>query len=385
RGGGASDRRLGGMALELRSEAVAAARTRPTAPAPSGFGRAPRLSVGDRRFFTERLALLLETGTPLHVGLQTLARQTRGPRFRAVVQKLHDDVSGGMPFAQALARQGDDFPTTYATLVAAAEQGGFLDQVLRHLADIDERNARLRTTILSSLFYPAFLLVFSVVVVVFVLTSVFPRFETMFAGIHDRLPITTVVLMAASDLLRHHWVEIVGALAALAAIGGKLVASERGGEAVDRAVLALPVLRDLFAQFYLSRVLRVLSLSLQHGVALFDALRSCQGLVRNRVFARFLSGLAQDVEEGRGITPAFERAPFVPDMVRQMVATGEQSARLALVMQRIADFYEQEFTRRLGTLSKLIEPVMLLVMGAVVGVLVSSLILPIFKLSSVAH
>lgn len=350
------------------------------------FGeRGGGLSVADRRFFTERLALLLETGTPLHTGLQALARQSRSKRFRDVVQRLFDDVSGGAPFAQALSRHGEDFPATYVSLVAAAERGGFLDEVLRHLAEMDERNARLRSSVLSSLFYPAFLMVFSVVVVVFVLTSVFPRFEPMFAGLGDRLPFTTQALMSVSNLLREQWPLLAGAGAGLWLVAWRWAASEPGGAFLDRARLRLPLLRELYAQFYLSRLMRVLGLSLQHGVGLVEALRACHGLVSNREFTAFLRRMERDVEEGRGITPSFEHADFMPDMVRQMVATGEQSARLPQVMQRIAEFYEQEFTRRLGVISKLIEPTMLLVMGVVVGLLVSSLILPIFKLSSGAH
>lgn len=348
-------------------------------------GGEPRLSASDRRFFTERLALLLETGTPLHTALQTLSRQSRGEGFGAMVGRLHDDVTGGMPFAQALARQGETFPSTYINLVAAAERGGFLEEVLKRLAEMDERNAQLSASIRSSLFYPAFLIVFSVAVVIFVLTVVFPKFETLFASIHDHLPATTLALMATSKFLLEQWPLALGGLAALVALLWSWAVSERGVDAMDRLKLRIPGVRDLFAQFYLGRVMRVMSLSLEHGVSVPDALRACRGLIANREFGRFLRAVEKDVEEGRGVAPAFNTSRFVPDMVRQMVSTGEESARLPLVMGRVADFYERELTRRLNTLSKMIEPVMLLVMGAVVGLLVSSLILPIFKLSSVAH
>ena len=370
------------MAIDLQGGDTGATRAPRSDAGSAGRGV---LSAADRRFFTERLALLLETGTPLHTALQTLARQSRSRHFREVVEQIHDAVTGGSTFGQALARHGADFPATYVNLVAAAERGGFVDEVLRHLAEMDERNARMRSSVLSSMFYPGFLMLFSVVVVVFVLTSVFPRFAPMFAGIGDQLPITTRVLMELSDLLRHQWPFLLGGAGALGVVAWRWVVSEVGGSAIDRAQLAVPVLRDLFAQFYLSKVLRVLGLSMQHGVGLVEALHSCHGLVRNRHFTAFLHRLELDVQEGRGITPAFERASFVPEMVQQMIATGEESARLPQVMRRVADFYEQEFLRRLGVLSKLVEPVMLLVMGAVVGLLVSSLILPIFKLSAIAR
>ena len=373
------------MAIEVTRPRLESAVSRPSLLQMRIGGGEPRLSAGERRFFTERLALLLETGTPLHVALQTLSRQSRNPMFAAMVGRLHEDVTGGMPFAKALARQGETFPSTYVNLVAASEEGGFLDEVLKRLAEMDERNAQLSASIRSSLFYPGFLIVFSLAVVVFVLTVVFPKFETLFAGIAEHLPASTLILMATSKFLLANWPVVSGGLAATIALLWWWLASERGGAVLDRLKLALPGVSGLFAQFYLGRVLRVMSLSLEHGVSVPDALRACRGLIRNREFGRFLAGVEHDVEEGRGIAPAFNASRFVPDMVRQMIATGEESARLPLVMGRVADFYERDLTRRLNTLSKMIEPIMLLVMGTVVGLLVSSLILPIFKLSSIAH
>ncbi|NIV52742.1 MAG: hypothetical protein GWN53_12810 [Gammaproteobacteria bacterium] len=154
-----------------------------------------------------------------------------------------------------------------------------------------------------------------------------------------------------------------------------------GAAAIDRLKLRVPVLRDIFAQIYLSQFLRVMGLSIANGVSVPDALRACQEIVNNSEFRRFLDRVQRQVHEGRGISAAFQDTSFVPPLVRQMIATGDEAGNISAVMTRIATFYERELMRQLTTLSRMVEPIMLLVMGVVVGLVVASLILPIFKLS----
>jgi type II secretory pathway component PulF len=155
--------------------------------------------------------------------------------------------------------------------------------------------------------------------------------------------------------------------------------------AIDRAKLRLPVMRDVFAKIYLTRLLRVMGISLEHGVTILATLEACRAVVTNADFQRFILDLERDVTEGKGIAAGFEHSNFVPLSVRQMIATGEATGTLGRVMTRVADSYDRELTRLLARLTKMAEPVMLLVMGVLVGTIVSSLILPIFKLSRAAH
>jgi type II secretory pathway component PulF len=154
---------------------------------------------------------------------------------------------------------------------------------------------------------------------------------------------------------------------------------------MDRLKMSLPVVKDIYTQIYLSQTLSVLGLSLTNGVPITVALRAAHGVVRNAVFAGFLDDIRNHVNEGRGIAIGFTNSPIVPPMVRQMVSTGEQTGNLGLVMTRVADFYERELSKRIAVLSKAVEPIMLIVMGVVVGLIVVSLILPIFKLSRAIH
>ena len=344
-----------------------------------GGGRKP--GVQERIFFTEQLALLLETGTPLHASLQALQKQMTNPQMIGVIDGLLERVNEGKSFSEALGQYPQLFPSSYVNLVEAAEDGGFLDRILHELVRMDEKRVQLRRTVTSALSYPVFLLLFSLGVVVFVLTVVFPKFAVLFARIHDQLPGTTLFLMDVSHLLTRHWLPLsVGMIGGLAALGWWLN-TPAGSLAIDNLKMRLFFVRTIFLQIYLTQSLRVLGLSLANGVSVMDALASCRDVVSNRIFRRFITEVEEKVKEGAGFAAAFQEADFIPPTVRQMVTTGEESGSLAHVLGRIADYYERELGRRLETFSRIVEPAMLLVMGVVVGLIVSSLILPIFKLS----
>jgi type II secretory pathway component PulF len=370
------------MALELQPAV-------PAAPEPRGRAfdlKLPALgrrSVQDRdrTFFTEQLALLLETGANLYQALRLLRELTANPAMAAVVDQLLADVAEGRPFSQALAKHPRVFPPTYVNLVAASESGGFMHKILVELKAMEEKRAALKNTLVSALSYPAFLLLFSFAVVVFVLVAVFPKFDKLFASIHDQLPATTKLLMGTSDLLVDHWQYVLLATGGAAAAVARWVTSGTGRATIDRLLLRLPYVRNIFGELYIVQALRVISLSLANGVPMVETLRACQDVVQNTVFRAFLGGVEKLVQEGGGLARAFEQAPFVPAIAKAMIRTAEESGALAPVAARIAEYYEQELARRLKTISRLAEPIMLLVMGAVVGLLVSSLILPIFKLA----
>jgi len=343
------------------------------------------VGVAERMVFTERLALLLETGVALAEAVKVLHRQTEDPRLADLFGSIADSVGEGNPFSVALARHPDMFSRTYVSLVAAAEEGGFLPEVLEQLRAMDDKNSQMRSNIISALSYPAFLIFFSVSVVIFVLVVIFPKFQDLFTSIRDQLPGPTIVLMFLSEVLRKYWWLI---LLVLGAGLGFLVAWLRtpaGKRTVDGLKLRTPVVRDIFIQLYLSRTLGVLGMSLANGVPITAALKAAQEVVENSVFFDFLQTVQRHVNEGRGVAAGFIEAEFIPPMVRQMLATGDQTGNLAKVMTRVAEFYGRELNKRIAMLAKGVEPIMLLVMGVVVGLLVASLILPIFKLSRAVH
>ncbi|MDH3589912.1 MAG: type II secretion system F family protein, partial [Gammaproteobacteria bacterium] len=339
------------------------------------------VTPADRLFLTEQLALMLENGMNLHAALSGLARQTEKAPLRELINALAAQIEAGKSFSYAISQHPEVFDSTWISLVAASENGGFMHDVLVQLTRMEEKQTELRNHLMSAMSYPGFLAFFSVAVVIFVLTVVFPKFGTMFVAIQDQLPATTIALMWASNTLINYWIYLLAGLVVAVWAMSQWLASPNGRELVDGWKLRIPGLRQITIELYLVQSFRVLGLSLSNGVNVPDALESCRDVVRNVRFRRFIRDVESRVQEGGGIARAFEQAVFIPPLVRQMVSTGEEAGNLAPVLTRVADFYERELTKRLDRVSKLAEPVMLLVMGVVVGVLVSSLILPIFKLS----
>jgi len=384
------------MAIELGTRtqggtAVGTAAAAPAAPARRfsmntkiSFGSGA-VSVTERMVFTERLALLLETGVSLAEAVKVLHRQAEDPGVAEILGAIEASVGDGKPFSYALARHPKMFSQTYVSLVAAAEDGGFLPEVLEQLRSMDEKASELRANIVSALSYPGFLILFSVAVVIFVLVVIFPKFQDLFMSIRDQLPGPTIVLMFMSDALRNYWWLLLLVGGAAAGMLAAWLRTPAGKRAMDRAKLRTPVVKDIFIQIYLNQTLGVLGMSLANGVPITAALKAAQEVVDNSVFFDFLQTVQRHVNEGRGVAAGFVEAEFMPPMVRQMIATGDQTGNLAKVMTRVAGFYGREINKRVATLAKAVEPVMLLVMGVVVGLIVASLILPIFKLSRAVH
>ncbi|MDB5728507.1 MAG: hypothetical protein JWQ00_1712 [Noviherbaspirillum sp.] len=355
-------------------------------PARAWLARPARRSAArERILFTERLSLQLGTGMTLHAALQSLHAQADTLRMQQTIAGLIDTIVEGRKFSDALARFPAVFPASYANLVAVSEGGGYLTQVLEQLLEMDEKQERLRDTLVAALSYPAFLVVFSVGVVVFILSAVFPKFASMFASIYSQLPVTTRILMAVSDALTKHPLAILAAV--VLAVGGAalLLKSSAGAAWFDRATLRVPFIRDIFIEIYLTRLMRTMGISLQYGVTILATLTACREIISNREFQAFVTRLEADVNEGRGIAEGFKGTYFIPRTVLQMIATGEEAGQLSHVMLRIADFHDRALTKRLNQLSKLAEPAMLLIVGLIVGIIVSAMIVPIFKLSNGVH
>ncbi len=346
-------------------------------------GGVRKVTAKDRLFFTEQLAMLIDSGLATHQALELVARQTRHPTLGAAVLQIADDVAGGKTLSEAMAEQTHVFNSSYVRLIQASETGGYLSRVLAQLQHTDERLENLRRTLISAFTYPAILLVFSVLVVTFVLAYVFPKFSKLFVSLGDQLPITTRVLMGVSDLLVNYWY-----LVAAAVVGGFFLLRLwlRGSAAqllLDRAKLTLPGLKSLCQRLYMSQTMQVMGLSLSNGVTVPETLRSCRDATQNRLLQAEFGKIEARIQEGDRLSEAFADMAMVPELAKEMIATADEAGNLGQVANRIASYYEDELNRLLERFSKIIEPVMLLVMGAVVGILVSSLLLPVFKLSQV--
>jgi type II secretory pathway component PulF len=336
-------------------------------------------------FFTSQLSLMLEIGTPLKNALEAIRNQTKNSDFKEVIHSMLRDVEEGQQLSDAMKRHPQVFNSVYNSMVKAGETGGFLYEILNRMVEMQEKRQVLLTQIRSALTYPMFLCILGFVVVVFVLVGVLPKFTAFFEGKEHILPFTTRFLMALSASLREYWwVYLIGLAGCM--IGLTLFKnSERGQIIIDWSFIRLPLLSGLSNKINTCSMLRTLGHLMESAVPILPALDVTRDTIKNRYFKNFIQRIKDHVQEGGKFTQPFSDYPFILDSVKQMVATGEEVGNLSEVMLRLARFYDTEVDRELKNFATIIEPMALVVMGAMVGVIVSSVVLPLFKLAQALH
>ena len=336
-------------------------------------------------FFTSQLSLMLEIGTPLKAALQTIRDQTQNPSFQELIQDLLQDIEAGRQLSDALRRHPKVFNKIYASMIKAGETGGFVQEILDRLVEIQEKRQALKTQLRSALTYPLVLCLVAFVVIVFVLVFVLPKFTGFFAGKEAVLPLTTRALMTLSASLQSYWWMYLMAAAGLMA-GLKLARqSPKGQELIDWVAVSGPLISRLVNKVYTCQILRILGTLMESQVPMLEALEVTRATVVNRHFMAFIDRIIDHVRQGGKFSQPFASYPYTLESVKRMVATGEETGNLPKVMIRLAEFYDAEVERELKNVATLIEPVALIVMGAVVGLIVSSVVLPLFKLAAVMH
>lgn len=336
-------------------------------------------------FFTSQLALMLEVGTPLTNALAAMEKQTKNPAFKEVIRSLHRDIEEGQQLSDAMRRHPRVFNYVFISMIKAGETGGFLKEILERLAEMQEKRLALIAQLRSTLTYPAILCLVGLLVVVFVLVGVLPKFTTFFAGKEEILPATTRFLMALSASLQGYWwVYLI--ITAGVIIGIKLWKdSEPGQTMIDRICVGAPILARLYNKIYTCQLLRTLGHLMDSQVPLLEALEVTRSTIKNRYFKGFINRITDHVEKGGRFAQPFANYPYILDSVKQMVATGEEVGNLPPVMLRLAAYYDTEVDRELKNIASLIEPLALILLGGVVGLIVGSVILPLFRIAHAIH
>lgn len=344
-----------------------------------------RIKTKEIILFTSQLSLMLEVGTPLTSSLTAIENQTENPAFKEVIQAMGRDIEEGLQLSDAMRRHPQVFNNVFISMIKAGETGGFLQKILDRLAEMQEKRQALIAQLRSTLTYPAILCLVGLLVVVFILVGVLPKFATFFAGKESILPITTRFLMAMSHSLRGYWwvylISTVGLIVAL-----KLWKESEPGQAlIDRFCVSAPMVARLYNKIYTCQLLRTLGHLMSSQVPLLEALEVTRATIKNRHFSRFITQIMDHVEKGGRFAQPFTTYPYIMDSVKQMVATGEEVGNLPTVMLRLAGFYDTEVDRELKNIASLIEPIALMLLGGVVGVIVASVILPLFRLAHAVH
>lgn len=348
--------------------------------------RMPSLGTGvglkDMVVFTRTFSTMIDAGLPIVSGLDMLSNQAENPRFGKVLQSVKVEVESGKSLSEAMASHPRVFDDLFRNLVAAGEAGGILDVIFRRLAVYLEKAAKLRRQVRGALVYPAVIMAVGVLVVFVMMTKVLPVFEKMFIDLGaGSLPAPTRMVLAISHAITDNIVVVVLLTAAAVAGAVTVMRTDRGRWVFDTVLLKAPVIGGVMRKIAVARFTRTLGTLLSSGVPILDALDIVAKSAGNRVVARAISHARSKISEGKDIaSPLLETGVF-PPMVVQMIGVGEQTGAMDDMLQKIADFYEEEVDAAVAAMTALLEPIMLVVLGGVVGGLLIAMYLPIFEVA----
>jgi type II secretory pathway component PulF len=353
-------------------------------PKRSASTRVPQSAVES---FTRELANLLSAGLPLSRALHLLRREASHVGAKNVWSAVHDDVVGGTPLADALAKWPKAFSTVYVAMVRAGEAGGFLPIVLQQIADFRTREQDLKGKVKAAMVYPCVLGGLAVSVLVFLLTFFIPKFSSIFADFGGQLPWLTQVMVGLSETARSKYgVAVLGVLVAIGYAVRRALATESGRRFLERVMLKTPALGKVTARFALVRFCRMLGTLVGAGVPLVAALRTARESLGNQTLADAVSHAIDEVQRGTPLSRSLAGTPILfPPSVIEMIAIAEETGRLDKELQRLSLAYEAELDRNLKLLVAFAEPAMLFVAALVIGIVVLSMLLPILTLQDVVH
>ena len=333
--------------------------------------------------FTSQLAVMIRAGIHIRLAIEGIADQVENPRFKSMLSQIRKDVEAGRPFSEALERFPASFSPLYVNMVRASEMSGGFPKMLDRIAAYLSQQIETRNMIVGAMTYPAIIAMIAVATTLFLLTFVLPRFTMLFAGREAALPASTKILLMLSDFLVHQW--YVPVTAAVALIWGSFFAlsTQRGRLEFDRAKLAVPLLRRMFRALYISRGLQTMGQLVNAGVPILDTIGITAEVSGNMLYRGMWRTVYLAVKEGKKIAEPLQKCPLLPRAVVQMISAGEESGRLGEVLDEVSEYYARELKSVIKTVTSLIEPAMILLMGGVVGFIAMSIILPIFKLSQI--
>lgn len=332
--------------------------------------------------FTSQLAVMVRAGISLQDALEGIGEQHDNQKFKVVIRDLKTRIEEGNSFSQALAEHPEVFSNLYINMVAAAEASGSLSDMLQKLAEYLDEEAETRSQVKSAMVYPVIIAFMAITVTVFLLCFVLPRFTTIFAGKEQLLPKPTKILMATSAFFRSWWFVIIPAVGA-ALWGFHAFINTTGGRAWwDRTKLVLPLIRSLCRSLYITRGLHTMSVLTRAGVPILNTISITAHISGNVLYKEMWLFVYEEVRQGKKIAQALNQSNLMPSSVIQMVRSGEDSGNMADVLKDISSFYARELKGVIKAVTSMIEPIMIVCMGCLVGFIAMSIILPIFKMSS---
>lgn len=336
----------------------------------------------DVAVFTRQFSVMIDAGLPLIQCLEILGSQQKNKRFASMIAQTRGDVESGATLSDAMRKHPKAFDQLYVNMVAAGEAGGILDQILERLSQYIEKAVKLKAQVRSALVYPAVIVVVAFSIVLLIMYKVIPTFAAMFEQAGAKLPKLTQITIDASKFVENYLIFIlIGIALAIWAIR-RYHGTYHGRRVVDRLMLKIPIMGMLLQKISIARFCRTLATLISSGVPILDGLEITAKTSGNAVIEDSLMDVRKDVEEGKTIVEPLGKSPWFPSMVVSMIGVGEQTGALDTMLSKIADFYEDEVDVAVAAMMSLLEPILIIFLGGVIGFIVISLYLPIFTLAS---
>jgi len=332
--------------------------------------------------FTNQLAVMIKAGINIRNAIDGVADQIENARFRKIVLQIKQDVESGKPFSEALSRHPKTFNSLYVNMVKASELSGNFGHMLERIAAYMDQQIETRRMVRGAMIYPVIIAVMAIGTTIFLLTFVLPKFTELFASKEALLPKPTLILMSLSKFIRSYWHALLGGTVAAFAAFLQLIRTPAGRVKWDEFKLRVPLFRRMFRALYITRGLHTMGELISAGVPMLETLAITADVSGNTVYRRLWMRVHNAVQQGSKIADPLSRQTMLPRNVVQMISAGEESGKLGAVLRDVSEFYSKELRSQIKTVTAMIEPLMICIMGAVVGFIAMSIILPIFKLSS---
>ncbi|GAA4816036.1 type II secretion system protein F [Marinicella pacifica] len=348
------------------------------------FGSGKSIKAQDIALFSRQLATMMESGVPMVQAFEIIEGGQSNPRMAKLVGEVKTEIQSGSSLSESLGKHPVYFDELYCNLVAAGEKAGVLDELLDTIATYKERTEEIKGKIKKAMFYPAAVLFVAIGVTILLLVKVVPQFQDMFTSFGADLPGLTLMVVGASHWMQANWWKFVLIIGGL--IGGFIYFKKRSlkfAHFLDRLALKIPIVGGILYDAAVARFSRTLSTTFAAGVPLVEGLQTVSGAVGNVVFRDAVLEIKEDVSTGHQLQLAMSQTNVFPHMVIQMASIGEESGNLDQMLAKVADYYEQEVSNAVDALSSLLEPIIMVLVGGLVGVMVVAMYLPIFKMASV--
>ena len=345
-------------------------------------GGAKKVATKDLVVFTRQFATMIDSGLPLVQCLDILSGQQENPTFKDILVNVKESVESGSTFADALGKHPKAFDQLYVNLVAAGEVGGILDTILGRLAAYIEKAMKLKKQVKGAMVYPLTIMSIAVVVVGVILVFVIPTFAKMFADFGGDLPGPTKLVIALSGFITKYILVIIGAVFVVKWAIGKYYASPKGRRVIDRLALGAPIIGPLVRKVSVAKFTRTLGTMISSGVPIMDGLEIVAKTAGNKIVEEAIYKVRQSISEGKTIAEPLAECGVFPAMVVSMISVGEATGAMDTMLNKIADFYDDEVDDAVGAMTSMMEPLLMVFLGTTVGGLVVAMYLPIFKLAS---